>query len=60
MILASILFPSTDAAVGVQAIIVVLLTVAGLWFTRRSKEGVTFVVGLFVMTIALFGLRMLH
>ncbi len=60
MIEASVLLPSTDAAVGFQAVIVVLLTVAGLWLVRRSKDGVLFVLGLFVMTVALFGVRSLH
>ncbi len=60
MIRASVLFPSTDAGVGFQVIIVVLLTVVGLWLARRSKDGVLFVLGLSLMTFAFFGLRALH
>jgi hypothetical protein len=58
--IASLLFPTTDAGVGVQAVIVVLLTLSGLWLVRRSKDGLLFVAGLFVMTAALFALRTLH
>lgn len=57
---ASLLFPTTDAGVGVQVVVLVLLTLVGLWFVRRSKDGVLFVLGLFVMTAALFALRTLH
>ena len=54
------LFPSTDAGVGLQAIVVVLVTVVGLWLARRSTDGMMFLLGLFVMTAAVFGLRTLH
>lgn len=60
MTMASILFPATDRAVMAEAVIVVSFTLAGLWWTRHSSEARIFVVGVFVMTLALFGLRALH
>lgn len=60
MTVASIAFPATDRAVIAEAVVVMTLTAAGLWWTRRSSEARLFVLGLFVMTVALFGLRALH
>ena len=60
VIQASMLSPATDAGVGFQAITVVILTVAMLRLARRSKDMVMFILGLFVVTVALFGLRSLH
>jgi F0F1-type ATP synthase beta subunit len=60
MVTGSMLFPTTDAAVMAQAVAVVLLTIAAVWRFRRNKDVLLFVIGLFMVTAAFFGVRALH
>jgi len=55
-----ILFPRTDAGVLAQIVVLVVVTVIGIWASRRSKDQVMFVVGLFMITAAFFAVRTLH
>ncbi|MGI8757177.1 MAG: hypothetical protein ACR2MB_15255 [Acidimicrobiales bacterium] len=55
-----ILFPRTDAGVLAQIVVLVVVTVIGIWASRRSKDQVMFVVGLFMITAASFAVRALH
>ncbi len=58
--LTDFLLPATDAGVAAQAIGGLVLFLVALWFVRRNRDLVIFVVGLATMTAALMGLRMLH
>ena len=53
-------FPRTDGGVAVQLAIVVAVTLVAFVGVRHDPELRLFVLGVFVMTMALFGLRMLH
>lgn len=55
-----LLFPRTDGGIAIQLATVVAVTLVAFAGVRRDPELRLFVVGVFVMTMALFGLRMLH
>lgn len=56
----SLLLPATDTAVVVEALVVFSsLAVAGI-VSRRDRDIRMFVFGLFVFTVAFFGVRSLH
>jgi len=54
------LLPRTDTGVAVQALILFPALVAGLVVVRRDRELRIFVIGLLVLSVALFGLRAVH
>ncbi len=55
-----LLLPRTDAGVAAQAIVAaVILAILG-FAVRRNPDRRIFVIGLAVMTVALFGVRMVH
>lgn len=47
-----ILFPRTDAGVLAQIVALVVVTMISIWVSRRSKDQVMFVVGVFMITAA--------
>jgi hypothetical protein len=55
-----LLLPATDAGVLAQALGALAVFATALWFVRRNRDLVLFVVGLATMTAGLLGLRMLH
>jgi len=54
------LLPETDAAVGLQAILAVIILVVGFRLTRSHPDWRVFVWGIAAITVAGFGLRALH
>lgn len=54
------LLPATDEGVYAQAIGAFVLFGIALWFVRRNRDLVWFVVGLATLTAGLMGLRTLH
>lgn len=55
-----LLWPTTDAAVLAQVVILVLLVGVGLWRTWRVPELRLFVLGLGVFVLGLMALRASH
>lgn len=55
-----ILLPRTDAAVGVQVLVVVALTALGVVAVRRERALVTLVIGVGMVVLGLMGMRALH
>jgi hypothetical protein len=55
-----LLLPRTDAGVAAQAAVVFPALLVGLVALRRDPQLRTFIAGLLVLTVALFGLRALH
>lgn len=58
--LREILLPRTDAGVYAQAAVVFPALGIALLVVRQDRDLRTFVLGLAVMTLALFGVRALH
>lgn len=54
------LLPATDRGVYAQAIGALVIFGLALWFVRRNRDLVLFVVGLATLTAGLMGLRTLH
>lgn len=55
-----ILLPRTDAAAGVQVLVVVALTALGVVAVRRERALVTLVIGVGMVVLGLMGMRALH
>jgi len=55
-----LLLPETDAAVGLQAILAIIILTVGFRLTRSHPDWRVFWWGLLVITTAGFGLRALH
>ncbi len=55
-----LLLPRTDAGVVVQAVVAVVIIGLALWFARRRPDARLLVIGVAVLTAALFGLRAVH
>jgi intracellular septation protein A len=55
-----VIFPSTDAGVAVQLILVTLVFATAVWLMRRRPEVRTLIIGLWVLTYGAAGLRALH
>ena len=55
-----LLLPRTDAGVGAQALLAVVVFGLALWATRRNRDAMVFVAGLATFTAGLMALRTLH
>ena len=55
-----LLLPRTDAGVAAQAAVAVVLFAALGYASRNHRDYRIFVIGLALMTVAFFGLRMVH
>jgi hypothetical protein len=55
-----VLLPDTDLAAGVQAIVVILLTVIVVALVRRERSLVLLAVGVGIFLLSMMGLRSLH
>jgi len=55
-----VLLPDTDMAAGVQAIVVILLTIIVVALVRKERALVLLAVGVGVFLLAMMGLRSLH
>ena len=55
-----LLAPTTDGGVAAQVALVVAAAAVAGWLVRRNRDAVVLVVGVLVMTMALFGVRALH
>lgn len=55
-----VLLPDTDLAAGVQAIIVILLTVIVIGLVRKERALVLLAVGVGIFLLSMMGLRALH
>ncbi|CAN5121593.1 hypothetical protein BH23ACT2_BH23ACT2_01910 [soil metagenome] len=58
--MSEVLLPRTDVGVLAQVVAVVAITASALWMLRGSRDAVHLVLGLFLVTMAFFGLRTLH
>ena len=55
-----VLLPDTDLAAGVQAIVVILLTIIVVGLVRKERALVLLAVGVGVFLLSMMGLRLLH
>jgi hypothetical protein len=55
-----VLLPETDLAAGVQAIVVILLTIIVVALVRKERALVLLAVGIGIFLLSMMGLRSLH
>ncbi len=55
-----LLLPDTDLAAGVQAIVVILLTIIVVGLVRKEQALVLLAVGVGIFLLSMMGLRSLH
>jgi hypothetical protein len=55
-----VLLPDTDLAAGVQAVVVILLTVIVIALVRKERALVLLAVGVGIFLLSMMGLRSLH
>lgn len=55
-----LLQPRTDAGVLAQFVLLLLVTGVGVWFSRRQRDLLLLVLGLFVFAVGLFAMRAAH
>lgn len=56
----SVILPETDAAVYGEIALIVTLLAIGIFFSRKSKDIMFFIIGISILAFAFVALRSLH